>query len=94
MRKFILNGVRALLVMIPVAFVFSAVFATCGNGNAGPCSGDVNVSTVSDCQNYSSSNDCDSFTFENGVCNVVNCQNCEVIVDDIDPVIDVDDPAF
>ncbi len=92
--KQLLKLTRVLLVAIPAAFIVSAVVANCGNGNNGPCSGDVHVTTAADCDSYAVKNSCDSDTFDNGVCNVVNCDNCEVVVDDADPVIDVDDAGF
>ena len=94
MTKKIRDTLRALLVIIPAFFIIGTVFVNC-SGVGDDCDGDVNVANETECEDYSNDNDCDSFTFENGVCNVVGCDNCEIIVDDLDPVIDdVDDPGF
>lgn len=87
------NSLRAMLVVIPVLFIFATVITNCA-GSGDDCDGDVNVATADECDVYANENGCDDSTFENGVCNVSGCDNCEVIVDDLDPVIDVDDSGF
>ena len=95
MTKKFRDALRALLVIIPVFFIIGSVLVNC-SGSGDDCDGDVTgVANITECENYANDNDCDDFNFENGVCNVVGCDNCEVIVDDLDPVIDdVDDAGF
>ena len=93
MPKKLVYALRGLLIAIPTVFVLSSVIANCGSGSDS-CSGDVGVDSQVACTDYSNANGCETATFENGVCNVENCLNCEVIVDDGDPVIDVDDSGF
>jgi len=87
------NSLRALLVVIPAVFIFATVITNCA-GSGDDCDGEVNVATADECTTYANENDCDDSSFENGVCTVSGCDNCEIIVDDGDPVIDVDDSGF
>ena len=85
-------SVRGLLVIIPFVFILASVISNCGNGVTN-CDGDVNISDPTECANYQAIEGCATAVVSNGVCNVTGCQNCEVIVDDTDPVIDDIDDA-
>lgn len=90
MSQKMMRTLRGLFIAIPLAFVLVTVIANCGDGG-GLCSGSVSSSDTTECADYAADNGCENFSFDNGVCDVVNCDSCEITVDDLDPVFDIDD---
>jgi len=95
MIKKIIHSLRALFLIIPLAFVLGSFLANCGNGN-GFCSGSVTTVDEAQCTDYAVDNGCTSSSFDptTGICDVEDCQVCEDDIDDGDAVIDVDDFGF
>jgi len=91
--KKIMSSMRVLFLVIPMVFVLSTVLSNCSDGDFN-CDGDVLVDSQEACSNYAVANGCEFSSFDAGICNVENCLVCEDVVDDDDPVIDVDDIDF
>ncbi len=93
MEKRIARPLQGLLLLIPVLFVIGSIVSNCSS-SGDPCSGSVDTTDAQACSDYAAANGCNLSSFDNGVCDVTDCDNCEIIVDDLDPVIDVDDGDF
>ena len=90
MSQKIIRSLRGLFIAIPLAFLVFSLIPNCGDGG-GQCNGSVSSSSETECADYATDNGCENFSFDNGVCDVVNCDSCEIIIDDLDPVFDIDD---
>ena len=87
-QKFV-RSLRGMFLIIPLAFIAMSIISNCTNG--GVCTGSVSSSSETECADYAADNGCEQFSFDNGVCDVVNCDSCEIVIDDLDPVFDIDD---
>jgi len=92
MNKKMLNTLRAALIAIPSIFLLGTVLSHCSSGDG--CDGSVLLVDAAECQAYAAEFNCAAFSFDNGICDVTDCGGCEDVVDDLDPVIDIDDGGF
>ena len=95
MTKKFIQSLRALFLLIPLAFVIGSALTSCGSGD-GFCSGTVTTVDETQCTDYQLDNGCSSSSFDpvTGECDVEDCAICEDDIDDGDAVIDVDDFGF
>jgi len=91
--KKLMSSMRILFLLIPMVFVLGTVLSNCSDGDVN-CDGDVLVDSEAACDAYADNFGCEFNSFDAGICNVENCIVCEDVVDDDDPVIDVDDGDF
>lgn len=92
MNKKMMNTLRLALLVIPSIFVLGGVLSHCTGTD--DCDGSVLLVSEAECAAYADEFFCDSFSFDNGVCDVNGCGTCEDVIDDLDPVIDIDDGGF